>query len=93
MRLENPVVHPIIAHGRTAAGVQAKLKSYRQKSRQQAAATDDANPIILGDYLLVQLACTSEVALHRVTHGIFIDDKDKSDASFTTLEYTHTPQP
>eukprot|EP00965_Chrysotila_dentata_P157246 5194902-Pleurochrysis_carterae.AAC.1 len=61
-----PAVNPMIAHGRTAADVQADLNNFRHKARQQAAATEGANvPIFQGEYLLVQLAGTSDVALHR----------------------------
>eukprot|EP00965_Chrysotila_dentata_P228384 6196566-Pleurochrysis_carterae.AAC.1 len=37
-------------------------------------------------------APSGELSLHRVCHGIFLEDETSQNATFTTTEYTHTPQ-
>eukprot|EP00965_Chrysotila_dentata_P039433 1311030-Pleurochrysis_carterae.AAC.1 len=51
-----------------------------------------AMPIFQDDYLFLQ-APGAELALHRLVLGIFLEDHESTSASFTTLEYAHTPQP
>lgn len=50
------------------------------------------NPAIFqADFLFVRLP-NKEVQLHRVANGLFMIDAVESKLSFTTVEYTHTPQ-
>lgn len=50
----------------------------------------DNYPIFQADYLLIRHE--SELLLHRVTHGLMIDDATSAEAMFTTTEYEHTSQ-
>ena len=88
--LENPDVNPITGNGRTAADVQHDLERHRANVR--ANATVDVPAIFQADYLFLQLpGC--DLALHRVVHGLIIDDATCPDLAFTSTEYVHVPQP
>eukprot|EP00965_Chrysotila_dentata_P131274 4339742-Pleurochrysis_carterae.AAC.1 len=91
--LKNPSVNTIIAHGRTSQDVQADLRAFREKARARQQEGDERPIFQNGYYLCVQLNGTTDVVLHRVVHGIFVDDTSKKDVNFTTLEYVHSPQP
>lgn len=94
--LENPPVNPITGPGRTACDVARELNSYQNFLRRTARAGSGqcaaaAFPIFQSDYLLVRQE--HELVLHRVAHGMMIEDATSEDVSFTTTEYAHTPLP
>lgn len=97
--LENPIVNPITGHGRSAADVARELKSAQRMIRKRAAAdmlqaagqsSGVQVPVFQGDFLLLKIGL--QVQLHRVTHGLMIEDATAMDLSFTTCEYAHSPQ-
>eukprot|EP00965_Chrysotila_dentata_P059541 1975911-Pleurochrysis_carterae.AAC.1 len=89
--LESPVVKPITGPGRTAADVQRELRAYQSRVRRDAADSD--NPAVFqADYLFVQLP-GRELELHRVVHGLLIEDATAPHLSFSTSQYTRFPQP
>ena len=84
--LENPTVNPITGIGRTAADVAHDLARYRRELRAA-----HQNALFQADYLFAQMpGCNIE--LHRVVHGVCIDDATDPDLQFTTGVYDHTPQ-
>eukprot|EP00965_Chrysotila_dentata_P193793 6175967-Pleurochrysis_carterae.AAC.1 len=98
-RLENPEVNPITGPGRTAAMVNAEVQQAQQRIRKESLAEPDdemsVKPAIFqGDYLLIRLAIgAAPLSLQRVMNGIFMSDAKLPDATFTTIEYSHTPLP
>jgi len=85
-RLENPTVNPITGLGRAASDVTQDLARYRREVR---AAHQDA--LFQADYLFVQMPGCN-IDLHRVVHGVCIDDATDPDLHFTAGVYDHTPQ-
>eukprot|EP00965_Chrysotila_dentata_P246062 6206933-Pleurochrysis_carterae.AAC.2 len=92
-RLENPPVNPITGPGRTSAMVRTDAMAYQKLVHAAAKNSGGPEGIFQGNYLLVQLPADTGLTLHRVAHGIFYQDATEQDATFTTLEYTHTPAP
>ena len=88
--LENPRVNPITGFGRTSADVERDLASLKEGVRARAAAQLPA--LFQADYLFVQLS-GCDLALHRVVHGLVIDDATQAGLRFTSAEYVHTPHP
>lgn len=95
--LENPPINPITGPGRSFADVNRELSSHRDFMRRQSvrSAVNGAQPcdfpVFQSDFLLIRRQ--SELVLHRVAHGLMIDDATHLELSFTTIEYEHTPQP
>lgn len=89
--LENPPINPITGHGRTAADVQRDRERYEHEVREEADITGGDPAIFQADFIFVKLPHKG-VQLHRVANGLYIDDAVLHDISFTTAEYTHTPQ-
>ena len=88
--LENPRVNPITGFGRTSVDVERDLASLKEGVR--ATATAQVPALFQADYLFVQLpGC--DLALHRVVHGLVIDDAKEPGLRFTSAEYVHTPLP
>eukprot|EP00965_Chrysotila_dentata_P113363 3746394-Pleurochrysis_carterae.AAC.1 len=52
-------------------------------------------PLFQGDYLLVMqdTAAAPRLTLHRIVHGMFMQDACEQNATFTTLRYAHVPHP
>lgn len=90
--LENPPVNPIVGHGRTQDDVRREKEAYHRKLRARAEVSGGLQPVFQADFLFIKLPQTS-VQLHRVAHGLCIDDALQPELSFTTVEYKHTPQP
>lgn len=92
--LENPPVNPITGPGRKASDVARELDSYRAVMRRLSRGGGEAgrlnHPVFQADFLLVRQG--SQLVLHRVTHGLMIEDAESDKLSFTTTEYEHTPQ-
>eukprot|EP00965_Chrysotila_dentata_P152116 5026546-Pleurochrysis_carterae.AAC.1 len=89
--LENLVVNPITGPGRSAADVQREKRAHQSHVREAAADTDYP-AVFQADYLFVQIY-GRELQLHRVAHGLVIEEAMAPNISFSTAEYTHTPQP
>lgn len=95
--LENPPINPVTGPGRTAADVARELNSYRATQRRLCGGLGDGTqtnyPIFQADFLLIRKSSDAgHVALHRVTHGLTLEDATNSEISFTTTEYEHSPQ-
>lgn len=88
--LENPPVNPITGPGRSAADVAREVDSYRSFMRRNNGSEMNNYPIFQADFLLIRHG--SQLVLHRVTHGLMIEDAQSEKLSFTTTEYEHTPQ-
>ena len=87
--LENPRVNPITGQGRSSTDVQHDLDRYRRNVRATASETCPA--LFQADYLFNQLpGCP--LALHRVVHGLLIDDATDPNLRFTSAEYVHSAQ-
>eukprot|EP00965_Chrysotila_dentata_P113024 3734544-Pleurochrysis_carterae.AAC.1 len=95
-RLENFPANPITAGSmRTATMVRAEVHVAEQNRQKQLAETDGGlTPVYqYGDYLLLRMSVdhNTNVKLHRIVHGILMQKARRNDATFTTLEYKHTP--
>jgi hypothetical protein len=88
--LENPRVDPVSGSQRSAADIRSDLQRHQQTVRQ-AFANTSLPALYQADYLFIQLP-GRELELHRVAHGIILDDATSADISFTTVSYHHTPQ-
>mmetsp|Transcript_29047 Transcript_29047/g.66744 ORF Transcript_29047/g.66744 Transcript_29047/m.66744 type:complete len:400 (-) Transcript_29047:178-1377(-) len=53
--------------------------------------TVGCTPVFQSDYLFVQMP-GMPLKLHQVCNGLFMQMASEEDISFTTVEYTHTPQ-
>eukprot|EP00965_Chrysotila_dentata_P121243 4008944-Pleurochrysis_carterae.AAC.1 len=88
-RLEIPPVNPITVPGVCLAStVSAEVRVFHDEMRAVAARNPQAVvPIFQGDHLLLRLAHSagSVLTLHRVVHGILMQDAVKQNATFTTL--------
>lgn len=89
--LENPPINPIVGHGRTSTDVQRERETYQREVREQADAHGGEAPVFQADFIFVRVPHKG-VQLHRVAHGLFIEDAVQSELSFTTAEYNHVPQ-
>lgn len=89
--LENPPVNPIVGPGRSSNTVRHEREAYQEHVRAQAGASGGMEAIFQADFIFVQLP-NKPVQLHRVAHGLFIQDALEAELSFTTAEYTHIPQ-
>eukprot|EP00965_Chrysotila_dentata_P054416 1805161-Pleurochrysis_carterae.AAC.1 len=80
--LENPVINPITGLGRASAD--ARVRRDAENTPYPA--------VFQADYLFVQLT-NGELELHRVAHGLIIENATAPCLSFSTSEYRHFPQP
>lgn len=89
--LENPPVNPLTGPGRGSHVVDRELASYQEGLRFRAARHGWVQPVFQADFIFVQLP-HKKVALHRVSNGLYIDNATAKDLSFSTIEYTQTPE-
>lgn len=89
--LENPPVNPVTGPGRPSHVVERELQSYQELLRARMRDSCGRAPVFQADFLFVQLP-NKRIQLHRVSHGLFIDDATATDLSFSTLEYSPTPE-
>ena len=92
VRLENPVVNPTFGGApghRTQADVRRETGAYREVIRT---AVSEFPPIFQTDYILVQLPGIP-LAVHCVCNGTLLEQATEKEMKFTTVEYSHTPQP
>ena len=86
------MVDPTYGHGRTHTDVQKDTVAYRQDTREVAVGTSLPTPVFQSDFLFVQLPGVP-LALHCVCNGTLLQEAKEEYLSFTTVEYTHLPQP
>eukprot|EP00965_Chrysotila_dentata_P059677 1979764-Pleurochrysis_carterae.AAC.1 len=92
-RLENPDVNPITGPGRPAALVRAELLAHQQSVRSTTGVDNTPPPIFQGDYLIMRSSTAAPLTLHRVVHGIFMQNATGADVTFTTCEYEQALDP